>query len=382
MSEPVQPPAHAPGATTPASAALSLWAHAYKVELIVFAIAFLGLAGFSSQRFWRQSAAPHFVYQAKAWLEGRQDIDAEVLPNFEDWACVREVNGVKQRCTVPLLASDRWFSSFPWFPSVVMAPFVALHGYQFNDASFGVLIGALAVALFFMLLRQLAEREGTGATALDNAVAALLLGFGTVFFYAGPSRRGLVLGRGDGRWADHAVPAPRGGSASADARWAVLVDGGASRARRSSSPAVFFVFEALVPTRGQRVADWKVFLGNPRPKLRLLGQFAVGAAPLGLLAVWSNLSRFGSVAEFGHRFFFNNRVNHDIDTWGLFSPHYLLRNLDAAFLKLPTMNANPRAARLRRLGPLAVHHPAPAGRWPSCPPASPSGCTARWRRWR
>ncbi|MBL9038685.1 MAG: hypothetical protein JNG84_09245, partial [Archangium sp.] len=42
--------------------------------------------------------------------------------------------------------------------------------------------------------------------------------------------------------------------------------------------------------------------------------------------------------EFGHRFLFNNRVNADIDTYGLFHWHYLERNLDAALLKLPLFN--------------------------------------------
>ena len=83
------PEAPAQGATM---TALKVWAQAYRVELVLFALSFFTLTMFSGQRFLRQSAAPHFVYQAKAWLDGRQDIDPEVLPNLEDWACVREVN--------------------------------------------------------------------------------------------------------------------------------------------------------------------------------------------------------------------------------------------------------------------------------------------------
>ena len=33
------------------------------------------------------------------------------------------------------------------------------------------------------------------------------------------------------------------------------------------------------------------------------------------------------------------RVNADIDTWGLFSPHFLSRNLDAALVMLPDFKA-------------------------------------------
>lgn len=65
------------------------------------------------------------------------------------------------------------------------------------------------------------------------------------------------------------------------------------------------------------------------------------AAPLALLAAAYNLYRFGSLGEFGHRFLYNNRVNVDIDRWGLFNPVYLQRNLEAAFLKLPSISLNP-----------------------------------------
>ncbi len=151
--------------TTPAAAsagegiwaAVRIWLSAYRVEVVLFLVSFVVLASFSSQRFLRQSAAPHFIYQAQSWLEGRLDVDPEVLPNLEDWACVRVVGGQKVRCEGRPLATDRWYVSFPSFPAVVMLPFVALHGYQFNDTSFGVFIGALAVALFYSLLRFLAK---------------------------------------------------------------------------------------------------------------------------------------------------------------------------------------------------------------------------------
>lgn len=340
MSEQVTAPANVPGSQNPAVAATKMWASAYRVEIILFLVSFAILSMFSAQRFWRQSAAPHFVYQAKAWLEGRGDIDPEVLPNIEDWACVREVNGVKARCEGNPQRSDHWYSSFPWFPAVAMLPFVAIHGYQFNDTSFGVIIGALAIALFYMLLRLLAEHEGSGRSKYENAAFALLLGFGSLFFYA--AIRGEVWFSAEvmgvaltALYLRNAVGARR--PFLAGMFWSMAV--------MTRTPllftGIFFVLEALIPTKGERAAEWKAFLANKRPKLLLLRNFAIGAAPLGVIAALYNQSRFGSFTEFGHRFFFNNRVNRDIDTWGLFNPHYLTRNLDAAFLKLPLFNANP-----------------------------------------
>lgn len=338
MSEkPIAPLANAPSG----GGALKVWFQAYRVEVTLFAISFFALAAFSSQRFWRQSAAPHFVYQAKAWLDGRSDIDPEVLPNLEDWACVRDVGGVKKRCEGQPLPTDKWYSSFPWFPSVAMLPFVVIHGYQFNDTSFGVIIGALAIALFFALLRVLKDVEGTKTSVIDDAITALLLGFGTLFFYA--SIRGEVWFSAEvmgvaltALYARNAIGARR--PVLAGVFWSMAV--------LTRTPlfftGVFFALECLAPANGDRLKQLKTL--TPEKK-KALGRFVMGAAPLGAIAALWNLSRFGSLTEFGHRFFFNNRVNHDIDTFGLFSLHYLSRNLDAAFLKLPAFGGNPSLLR-------------------------------------
>src|SRR5262245_24589809 len=175
------------GAVPPSGArpgmAARLWASAYRVELLLFGLTFLALASFSSQRFLRQSEAPHFVYQAKAWLDGRLDLDPRTLPNLEDWACVREVDGQKVRCEGPLRPTDRWYVSFPAFPSVVMLPLVAVNGYQLNDTSLTVAAGALALVAFYSLLRMLSKLGESSREAWENLALTAVLGFGTVFFY-------------------------------------------------------------------------------------------------------------------------------------------------------------------------------------------------------
>lgn len=317
---------------SPTTAAVKLWLQAYRVELILFAVSFVVLAGFSSMRFLRQSAAPHFVYQAKAWLEGHLALDPQVLPNLEDWACVREVNGQKVRCEGQIQPTDKWYVSFPSFPAVVMLPFVALHGYQFNDTSFGVFFGALAIALFYSLLRELQQREGSGRSDKENIALAATLGFGTLFFYC--AIRGEVWFSAEVMGVAFTCLYMRN---AIGARRPVLAGLFFSMAVLTRTPllfsGVFFVLEALAPTPGKRVEELKAF--SKSPGLKKLGLFAAGAAPLALWHAWYNAARFGSIAEFGHRFFYNNRVNADIDAWGLFHPHYLQRNIDAAFLLLP-----------------------------------------------
>lgn len=323
-----------PGAGAPS--AVTLWFRNHRVELTLFGIVLVTLMMFSAQRFWRQSAAPHFVYQAKSWLDGRIDLDFDTLPNLEDWACVREVNGVKTRCEGQPMATDKWYSSFPAFPSVVMLPFVLINGYQLNDTSFGVIIGALAVALFYSLLRLLKEHEGTERTALDNAALALLLAFGTVFFYA--SLRGEVWFSAEIMGIAFTALYLRNSVRARQPMWAGLFW---SMAVLTRTPllftGLFFVLEAVAPEKANRLEQLKGFMRNEKAKQALM-QFVLAAAPLGITAALLNQLRFGRFTEFGHSFLFNNRVNGDIDTYGLFHPHFLERNLDAAFELIPRLD--------------------------------------------
>ncbi|MGZ6130409.1 MAG: hypothetical protein ACXWLF_00190 [Myxococcaceae bacterium] len=325
--------------STPEVAVLT-WMRAYRTELLLFVCSLFALACFSGPRFLRQSAAPHFVYQAKAFLEGRLDLDPEVLPNIEDWACVREVNGAKARCTRPALPTDRWYVSFPAFPAVLMLPFVAVNGYQLNDTSFGVILGALAITLFYTLARTLARRGELLRTEGEAVLLAAVLGFGTLLFSCAIRGEVWFLAEVLGvvltcLYLRAAVGASR--PVLAGVLW--------SMATLTRTPLVFtglfFLLEVLTPGPTGRLQQLREALGNPRPWLKPVLGFAAGAVPLALLAMLFNLARFGSPADFGHRFLYDNRVNVDIDAHGLFSPAYLGRNLEAAFLMFPRVQWSP-----------------------------------------
>ncbi len=300
-------------------------------ELLLTLVVLVALASLSSFRFLRQSEAPHFVYQAQAFLEGHASVDPQVLPNLEDWACVRSIDNVKYRCSAPIRESDNWYSSFPPFPAVVMLPFVAVNHYQLNDTSFTVLAGALAVLLLFRLFKRLFPDR----SLFDNVSLALLFCFGSLF--ASIAIRGEVWFSAEVLGVVFtclyllcAVEAKQ--PLGAGVFWSMAV---VTRAPLFFT-GVFFVLEAVAHQPSHR---WQQLKGLFAPAHRKkLGLFALGAAPLGLWAAWLNATRFGSVTEFGHRFLFNNRVNADIDTYGLFHPHYLLRNLEAAFLRLPQLS--------------------------------------------
>ncbi len=319
--------------------ALRLWASAYRVELTIFAVAFLVLASFSSRRFPRQSEAPHFVYQAKAWLDGRLDLDPRILPNLEDWACVREVDGEKVRCEGQVRATDRWYVSFPAFPSAVMLPFVAVNGYQLNDTSLTVIAAALALAAFYSLLRLLSKTGESPRQPWENVVLTALLGLGTVFFSC--AIRGEVWFTAEVMGVAFTCWYVRN---SVGTRRPLVAGLFFSMAVLTRTPllftGIFFAMEALCPGP-DRMAQLRALRQQWREPLRKLAWFAAGAAPIALTAAVMNVVRFGSPGEFGHRFLYNNRVNADIDRFGLFSLEYLPRNLDAAFLKLPVIHFSP-----------------------------------------
>ncbi len=330
------PPRHR---STPEVAAWA-WIRAYRTELLVFGCSLFALACFSGPRFLRQSAAPHFVYQAKAFLDGRLDLDPETLPNLEDWACVRDVGGVKTRCAGPPRPTDRWYVSFPALPAVVMLPFVALHGYQFNDTSFGVILGALAVTLFYGLARALSARGELHRTEPEALLLAGVLGFGTLFFSC--AIRGEVWFLAEVLGVVLTCLYIR---AAVGAAQPVLAGVLWSMATLTRTPLVFtgllFLLEVLTPGPTGRWEQLREALRRPQGWLRPVLAFAAGAAPLAILAMLFNWARFGTPGEFGHRFLYDNRVNVDIDAHGLFSPVYLARNIEAAFLMLPHVRWSP-----------------------------------------
>jgi hypothetical protein len=320
--------------------ALWSWMRAYRTEILIFVVSLFALACFSGPRFLRQSGAPHFIYQSKAFLEGRLDVDPNVLPNLEDWACVREVGGVKRRCSGPPLPTDRWYVSFPAFPAVVMLPFVAVNGYQLNDTSFGVILGALAITLFSVMARSLVRRGELHRTEQEALVLAAVLGFGTLFFSCAIRGEVWFLAEVMGvvltcLYVQAATGAAR--PALAGVLW--------SMATLTRTPlvftGVFFLLEALTPGPTGRLEQLRQVLRHPGAWRRPVLLFAAGAAPLALLAMAFNWARFGSPGEFGHSFLYDNRVNADIDAHGLFSPVYLARNLEAALLMLPRVQLSP-----------------------------------------
>jgi hypothetical protein len=287
----------------------------YRVPFFLFVGSLAVFCIFSGNRLFHQSLYAHFVYQADAFLHGQLAMRGQP-PNNEDWA----------------FFNGQWYCSFPPFPAILMMPFVALAGVQFNDVLFTVAFASLNVALFFLILERLRESDDSSRTTQQNILLALLFAFGTVNFYI--SIRGQVWFTAEVIGvtmtclylsAAHRVRHPV---------WAGIFFGCATITRPPLLfSGLFFVLELLMPD-----GRWDFeALSKRMPEIRrTLIRFAVPVAAIGIPMALMNDARFGSFTDWGHGHFFNNRVNADIEHWGLFNYHYLERNLHAAFTRLPT----------------------------------------------
>jgi hypothetical protein len=306
------PPPARPGAVA--------WLGARRLEIALLAGTFAVLAAFSGPRFYHQSRAPHFIYQADAWLHGQLHLRAPP-PDGNDWA----------------RAGDRWYVSFPPGPALLMLPGVALFGFEYVDVSFTVAFAALNVLLLFLVLERLRRSGDSARSREENAALALLFAFGTVAFSC--SVRGEV-------WYTAEVLGVTGTClyllSAHRAAHPFLAGAAWSFAAITRTPLafslVFFLAELIAgdagPDDGARGAG--AVLRDPK-RWRKLGLFALGALPLVAFAGFVNWARFGSPSDFGHAHLWNNRVNADIRRYGLFSLHYLEKQLHAAFTRMPRL---------------------------------------------
>ena len=303
-------------AVAPRAAAVRTWA---KRRWPLFALvggAALAYALTSGALLLHQSAAPHFVYQADAFLRGQLHLAADP-PNLNDWVRL----------------GARWYVSFPAFPAVVMLPFVALFGLQLNDVVFTLGFAAANVGLLWLVLRRLAEACDSRRTSREDAVLALAYGFASVAWYC--SIRGEVWYTAETLGVTltclYLLAAHR-------ARHPVLAGALLALGAATRTPTVFaapfFFAELLAPNGSLRLDDLRT---RRTAILRAVTGFGVAALVCGVPFLALNHARFGEWLEFGHRHLYQNRVNPQIEKYGLFSYQYLERNLHAALTRLPTI---------------------------------------------
>jgi len=337
------------------------WLNAFRgwrgavIVYLVFAGTYLGTAG---DRLRGHSPYNHYVYLADGWLHGRLALPGQP-PNENDWAKIdvlklrdgRELRGVYGSKmggpvdrfyplrgtpeTVPagdiVTRSSIRYVSFPPFPAVLMAPFVAIWGMGFNDVLFNALWAGLNPMLLFLLLRHLRARGLSRRTEADDLWLTAMFGVGSVYYFCS------VVGQ---VWFSAQIVAV---TLSIAYVWASL------GARRPMLAGLFvalgfatrppwlviplFFFEAA-----RAIGGWGAL--RTREGRRAFGmstfRFAVPIAGVGVVLGVLNALRFGSPFEFGHKFL-AVQWQERMFRFGLFNYHFLSRNLAAALILLPRL---------------------------------------------
>lgn len=275
----------------------------------------------------------HFALQAEGWLDGRLDLGGPP-PAYAQGNDFASYDG-------------KWFVVFPPFPSLLLLPLVASAGsaQAVCDGRFFLLLAGLAPALLFLVFEKLTRLGASKRTEFGNLALSGLFGFGSVYFFC--SVQGTVW------FAAHVVAAALtalyllfGLQAERPLLSGVCL--GLAFATRSPLllGAPLFFFEALQVTRlaeprGPGLLQ-RYALGELTRKLVLFGLPLVVVLALTL---WHDAARFGAPFETGYRYLSVAWAKR-IAKWGLFSYHYLPRNLGVMLTSLPWFPA--------RGGPLQV----------------------------
>jgi hypothetical protein len=320
----------------------------------LYAFALAVLASVAGSRVTRQSADPHFVFQATAWLRGQLAIVPPPAKG-DDWAKVETVeldDGTQvrgRRLTsrsrkgmfrttrgedLPTSRIRRSITtthhvSFPPFPAVLLLPQAAIQGRKANDVVPTLLVAALVLPLGFVLLGRLRAAGLSRRTPTDDLWFALCLTFGTVFFFSAVQGRvwftahvvGVALALG------YLL-------ATVEARHPIAAGLCLGLAAMTRTPMAFlfplFLFEA-----------WRVAgRDDPRRFLRLCAAFAGPVIVIAVAGMVHNLARFDQAGEFGHTYL-AVRQQAQMEETGLFSLDYLSRNLAVALTLLPRFSAEP-----------------------------------------
>ena len=363
----------APGAGY--AAAVSVWERRWALPLAIFVLCAGVYCATSAHRLLRPSPNNHYVHLAHAWLEGRLDLGGDP-PGTNDWACFDTVSrgpcpAGQYRFSGPDAERYRWYVSFPPLPAILLLPVVAIFGLATLDALFWALFAGAAPALLFIVLRFLRESGRSGRSRRDDLLITTLFAVGSVYYF--------VAAQGTVWFAAHVVAAACVClylSCSFGAR-RPAVAGLALGLAFLSRPATlllapFFVLEAVTAAKKEPRAP----SDSASRILHTLGTFAVPLAAVAVFAMWHNAARFGDPFEFGHRFL-QIRWRSRIETWGLFSTHYLPRNLTVFFLSMPWLIQSSPFVRITRHG-LAFWFTSPNLLWSLWPKKADATVVALW----
>ena len=279
----------------------------------------------------------HFALLADSWLHGRLALGGPppAYAGNNDFASYH----------------GHWYVTFPPFPAVLLMPLVAIAGSATNvqDGQFFIWLAGLAPAVLFLALEKLRRTGRSPRSTSTHVVLALLFAFGSVYFFS--AEQGTVW------FAAHVVGAILAALyllCALDASQPLLAGLAIALGFMTRTPLLFavplFALEALrvavrspeqmhnevrhTGVRGELDSPWRRL-----DKARLLRLYVTFAIPIVLVlgvAFRLNQLRFGNPFDFGYRYLTVGWQARMVK-WGLFSYHYLAKNLGVVLTSLPYM---------------------------------------------
>jgi hypothetical protein len=227
--------------------------------------------------------------------------------------------------------NGQWYVPFPPLPAILMLPSVALRGHV-NTIHFSVIMGALNVALVFLLLQALAARGWTKLSVADNLWLTALFGLSTVHWYIAAvgtvwfvSQICTVTFMALAVWLMVRTGSPwLAGAALGLAMWA--------------RPNVVLLFPLLGAMALRQAQERALPLAKTLVRWTLCAAVPLVGAVAALL--WYNWVRFANPLDFGY--LTENvaqKLADDLRRYGQFNLYYVSRNLRAMLLALPVWNA-------------------------------------------
>ena len=281
------------------------------VAIAIYVLALVAFASTASEAlFAKHTPFNHFALLAESWLGGRLDLGGEppAYAGNNDFA----------------VHDGKHWISFPPFPAVLIAPLVAISGSAENarDGLFFLALAGLAPSVLYLALERLVTLGLSRRSWLENLALAGAFALGTVYWFS--AVQGTVW------FAAHVVGAILASAilwASAGASSPALAGLFVGLGFATRTPLLFMAPLFLLELG--RVTRWDL-----RAMARPVARFAAPLALVGLALAWHNAARFGSPFEFGHRYL-DVVWRPRIEKWGLFSLHYLGRNLGVALASTP-----------------------------------------------
>lgn len=311
----------------------------------------------SKERISLHTPFNHYALLADAWLNGRLDLGSPppAYTQNNDFA----------------LYEGRWFVSFPPFPAALLLPIVKFAGSpeRVRDGQFFLWLAGVGPALLFLALEKLRRLGHSERSELTNLALVALFAFGSVYFFT--AEQGTVW------FAAHVVGVALGALFllfAIDAErpfWAGLAIGLVYLTRPTMAlMALFFGLEALRTSLRSplsespgltRAVGEVLRKADFRALFKKLIPFAAPILCFLALQAFHNYLRFDTIREVGHTLLTVSWKTR-MEKWGLFSYHYLPRNLGIMLTSLPWVQNVPHGVQINGHG-LALWVTTPAYLW-------------------